>query len=92
MPKLQKNIVWTLLHAFWIYRWTILISLLEVMLKIIEVLLEWSKNSSPLIVTFEAASKRRILLLLILTRVSLPSPLKVRSETFARWTSDSRLP
>ena len=23
MPKLQKNIVWTLLHAFWIYRWTI---------------------------------------------------------------------
>ena len=22
MPKLQKNIVWTLLHAFWIYRWT----------------------------------------------------------------------
>ena len=30
MPKLQKNIVWTLLHAFWIYRWTIWVILSHV--------------------------------------------------------------
>ena len=66
--------------------------LLDVTLKTIEVLLlEWSENVNSLIVTFEAASKIKTVLLLIISRVPLPSPLRVRSEIFARLTTDSRL-